>query len=255
VRLIIDTDAHELQIERDGALERVPLYSRRAFELVSDQWVRIGWTQKYSYTFSWMGRPLIQMPEDLLRVQEVIDRVRPDVLVETGVAHGGSLVFYAALFKALGRGRVVGVDVEIRPANRNAIEAHPLASSITLIEGDSTAADTLRRVRAQIRAGESVMVLLDSNHSREHVARELELYAPLVTPGSYIVATDGIMESLADVPRGDPSWSHDNPSSAAREFAARHPEFVLAQPEWPFNESDLGRNITHWPDGWLRRVS
>ena len=104
-----------------------------------------------------------------------------------------------------------------------------------------------------MRPGETVLVLLDSNHSFAHVAAELEAYCGLVTPGSYIVATDGVMENLSDVPRGSPGWKTDNPSEAARRFAAAHPEFVLEQPAWPFNESSLGKNLTHWPEAWLRR--
>lgn len=254
MRLIIDTDRQEVQLEDGGARRSIPLASREAFELISRQWVRVGWSTKYSYTFSWFGRPIIQLPEDMVRVQEVIYRLQPDVIVETGVAHGGSLVFYASLFKAIGKGRVVGVDIEIRPANRKAIEEHPLAAAITLIEGSSTDEDTLAKVRAQIRPGETVLVILDSDHSKKHVAAELEAYAPMVTPGSYIVATDGIMQDLADMPRGNADWGQNNPAAAAREFAAAHPEFVLEQPHWPFNESELAANITHWPDAWLRRA-
>jgi cephalosporin hydroxylase len=105
-----------------------------------------------------------------------------------------------------------------------------------------------------VREGETVLVILDSNHTKEHVAAELESYAPLVTKDSYIVATDGVMELVHDVPRAGADWKRDNPSEAAREFAARHPEFVLEQPAWPFNESELRRNVTHWPDAWLRRT-
>lgn len=254
MRLTIDTRTSELEVESDEGKKVLPLYSRESFELVSREWVRVGWNERYPYTFSWMGRPIIQLPEDVLRIQEVIFAVQPDVLIETGVAHGGSLIFYASLFKAMERGRVVGVDIEIRKHNREAIEAHPLASHISLIEGGSTDAETVSAVRSHVQPGETVMVVLDSNHSKAHVAAELELYAPLVTPGSYIVATDGVMEMLADVPRGQADWDDDNPSSAAREFAATHPEFELAQPAWPFNESELQQNITHWPDAWLRRV-
>jgi cephalosporin hydroxylase len=255
LRLVIDTDSNELQVTDGGTSETLPLYSRAAFEHISRQWIRVGWDQKYSYTFSWLGRPVIQLPEDLVRIQEVIHELQPDVIVETGVAHGGSLIFYASLFQGMGKGRVVGVDIEIRPANREAIEAHPLSSYITLIEGSSTAPATLDAVRAQIRPGERVLVILDSDHSRKHVTDELNAYAPLVTSGSYIVATDGLMEDLHDVPRGAARWAEDNPSAAAREFAAEHPEFLLQQPAWPFNESTLRRNITHWPDAWLRRLS
>ena len=141
---------------RDGHRGVLPLYSPRAFELLSEQWLRVGWAEKYPYAFSWLGRPVIQAPEDLIRIQEVVHVVKPDVLIETGVAHGGSLVFYASLFKAMGTGRVIGVDIEIRPHNRIAIEAHPLASAITLIEGSSIAADTVAQVRAALRDGDTV---------------------------------------------------------------------------------------------------
>jgi cephalosporin hydroxylase len=254
MRLTIDTDTRELEVERDGARRTVPLYSKEAFELLSREWVRVGWAERYPYTFTWMGRPVIQLPEDVMRVQEVIYRVKPDVLIETGVAHGGSLILYASLFAAMGKGRVVGVDIEIRPQNRAAIEAHPLARSISLIVGSSTDDAIVDQVREHVRPGETVMVILDSNHTRAHVAEELEKYAPLVTPGSYIVATDGIMEDLWDVPHGTEGWKTDNPSEAARQFAAAHPEFVLEQPAWDFNESKLEHNITHWPDAWLRRL-
>jgi cephalosporin hydroxylase len=253
MKITLDTEARTVVREDAAGREEVPLFSDRAFEILSREWVRVGWNQKYSYTFSWFGRPIIQLPEDMVRTQEVIHRVQPDVIIETGVAHGGSLIFYASLCKALGRGRVVGIDIEIRPHNRQAIESHPMAGAITLIEGSSTAASTLERVRSLIRPGETVLVLLDSDHSKAHVAAELEAYHGLVTPGSYIVATDGIMKELADAPRGRPDWTWDHPTAAAAEFAARHPEFELAQPPWAFNESGLTDNITHWPGAWLRR--
>ena len=150
-----------------------------AFEAVSAAWLRCGWDVKYVYGFTWMGRPVIQLPEDMIRIQEVIWRVRPDVIVETGVAHGGSLVFYASLFEAMDHGRVIGIDIEIRRHNRIAIEAHPLASRITLIQGSSAAPGTLAAVRHGIAPGESVLVVLDSNHSRAHVEAELDLYRAL----------------------------------------------------------------------------
>ncbi len=255
MKLTIDTDQKLLTIDGDGHDEILPLYSDRAFALISQQWLKVGWNQRYSYTFSWFGRPVIQLPEDMIRIQEVLYRVRPDVILETGVAHGGSLIYYASLCRAMGHGRVIGVDIEIRPANRAAITGHELGSLISLVEGSSTAASTQEVVRSLIGAGERVLVLLDSNHSREHVAAELEAYHGLVVPGSYIVATDGIMRDLADVPRGQPGWETDNPATAAQEFAARHPEFILEQPEWPFNGSSLQDNLTHWPSAWLRRIA
>jgi cephalosporin hydroxylase len=254
MKLTIDTDVQEISIEDGEEKRSLPLYSDEAFDLVSRQWIRVGWNQRYPYTFTWLGRPIIQLPEDMIRAQEIIFSVKPDVIVETGVAHGGSLIYYASLLRMLGSGRVIGIDIEIRPHNRQAIEEHPLSSSITLIEGSSVDDGTVARVREAIRSDETVLVFLDSNHTKAHVAAELEKYAPMVSHGSYIVATDGVMEDLEDVPRGVRSWAIDNPSAAAREFAAAHPEFELVQPEWRFNESSLSRNVTHWPDAWLRRA-
>lgn len=254
MKLTIDTEKKTLALEGPGQSEELPLYSDRAFEILSDEWVKVGWNQKYAYTFSWMGRPIIQLPEDMVRTQEVIFRVKPDVIIEAGVAHGGSLIYYASLCKTLEKGRVIGIDIEIKPQNRSAIESHELSSYITLVEGSSIAPEIVAQVKQLVKPGETVLVLLDSNHTKAHVAAELEAYYDLVTPGSYIVATDGIMEALHDVPRGQAGWNKDNPSEAAREFARSHPEFVLEQPSWPFNESSLGRNITHWPAAWLRRV-
>ena len=253
MRLVIDTDARRLEIEDGGERRELPLYTPEAFAALSRQWVRVGWAQKYSYGFTWLGRPVIQLPEDLLRTQEAIWRVAPDVIVETGVAHGGSLIFYASLCELMGKGRVIGVDIEIRPHNRAAIEAHPLASRITLVEGSSIDAGTVARVRESIPPNSRVMVLLDSNHTKAHVRSELEAYAPFVTSGSYIVATDGIMCDLHDVPGGQADWSWDHATAAAAEFAAAHPEFVLEYPPRLFSEGAIEDPVTYWPHGWLRR--
>ena len=253
MKLTIDSDAKQLSYVVGGNTRTIPLYSDEAFALLSETWLKVGWNQKYAYTFSWLGRPIIQLPEDMVRTQEVLHRVRPDVIVETGVAHGGSLIYYASLCKLFGRGRVVGVDIEIRPHNRRAIEEHELSSYITLIEGSSVAPEVVRQVGEAIGTAESVFVILDSCHTRQHVLEELEAYHRFVTPGSYLVATDGIMRDLHDVPRGAPEWTSDNPATAAEQFALRHPEFVHEQPPWPFNESTLARNVTHWPAAWLRR--
>jgi len=190
----------------------------------------------------------------MIRAQEVIFRVQPDLILETGVAHGGSLVYYASLCRILGRGRVIGIDIEIRPHNRQVIESHPLSPYITLLEGSSVNPAVIAKAKSLIRRDERVLVFLDSNHTKSHVAAELEAYHGLVSTGSYIVATDGIMRELADVPRGSPDWRLSNPAAAAEEFAARHPEFELEQPVWPFNESELRTNITHWPGAWLKRT-
>lgn len=254
MKLEIDSDKGTLTIQENGESSEYPLYSRKAFELISAQWLKVGWKEKYSYTFTWMGCPIIQLPEDMIRIQEVIYRVRPDVLIETGVAHGGSLIFYASLCKALGKGRVVGVDIEIRSANRKAIEAHELFSYIDLIEGSSTDPSTVAQVASHINPQETVMIILDSCHTKAHVKAELEAYAPMVTPGSYLVATDGIMKDLHDLPGGNPDWAWDHPTAAAAEFAASHREFIIEQPAWGFNESALEHNLTYWPGAWLRRI-
>jgi cephalosporin hydroxylase len=253
MKISVDTATALLTVHDNGASRDLPLYSKPAFELISQLWAKVGWSENYSYTYSWFGRPIIQLPQDMVRTQEVIYRVQPDVIVETGVAHGGSLVYYASLFKALGRGRVIGVDIEIRSQNRQAIEEHALSPLITLLEGDSVSPSMLEQVKSLLQPGETVMVILDSCHTKAHVAAELEAYHHLVTPESYIVATDGIMKDVFDTPRGDPSWREDHPTAAAEEFAAAHSEFELAQPPWPFNESELTEDVTHWPSAWLRR--
>jgi cephalosporin hydroxylase len=250
MRILLDTSERVLEI--DG--RRIGLYSDMAFEILSDIWVKVGWNQKYVYTFSWLGVPLIQLPEDVIRYQEAVFALRPDVIIETGIAHGGSAIFSASLLKLIGRGRVIAVDIEIRPSCREKIEAHVLHPLITMIEGSSTATDVVDAVKMQLSPGDRVLVVLDSNHSYAHVMAELEAYAPLVTLGLYIIATDGIMRDLADVPRGKRQWAWDNPAHAAAAFVARNPAFVIETPAWQFNESNLSRNISHWPNAWLRRV-
>jgi len=253
VLLAIDTEARTLVWEAGGERRQLALYSKEAFEALSTQWLRLGWSLGYYTNLSWLGTPIQQLPEDLIRVQEVIHRLRPDVIVETGVLFGGSLVYYASLCRLVGRGRVIGIDVAIRPEARRAVSSSPLSPLITLLEGSSTDPAIVERVRRAIRPGETVLVLLDSDHSKAHVAAELEAYHPLVTPGSYLVVADGIMADLGDVPGGDPAWAGDHPGAAAAEFAARHPEFALEQPAWPTRAGALAANVTYWPGGWLRR--
>jgi cephalosporin hydroxylase len=251
MKLTIDSDSGILTTESSGIYRDLPLYSREAFELISREWVRTGWAVNYYFTLSWFGRPILQLPEDLIRLQEVVNTLQPDVIIESGIYSGGSLLFHATLCEALGKGRVIGIDKDIAADTRAAIAQHRLSHRIEMIEGDSIAPATVEKVHSRVQANETVLVILDSHHSKEHVAAELCAYAPLVTPGSCIVAADGIMRDLTDVPGGDPAWSWDNPAAAALEFAAAHPEFEMRQPRWPFNQSSLERNITYWPDGWL----
>ena len=250
----IDLENRSVSIEREDGTVTYSMDSPEAFAVLSDAWLRCGWDNKYVYSFTWLGRPVIQMPEDLLRIQEVLFAVQPDVIIETGVAHGGSLVFYATLCKAIGQGRVMGIDVEIRPHNRRAIESHALFPLITLIEGSSIDPVLVERVKQSIQPDEKVLVILDSLHTKDHVVAELEAYGPLVSVGSYLVVQDGCMERMAGAPRSRPDWSWNNPIRAAREFVARHREFVIEEPPFAFNEGNVKERVTYWPDGFIRRV-
>lgn len=251
--ILIDED--KVVVTADGGRrEEHDIGSPEAFALLSRLWLRSGWDNKYVYSFTWLGRPVIQLPEDMIRLQEVIFSVQPDVIVETGIAHGGSLVFYASLCKAMGRGRVVGVDIEIRPHNRKAIEEHFLFPLITLIEGSSTAPETVERVRGETRPGEKVLVLLDSNHTKEHVLAELNAYAPLVSRGSYIVAMDGIMEQVVGAPRTEPDWTWNNPRRAALQFVGENPDFIIEEPRFLFNEGNITDRVTYWPSAFIKRI-
>ncbi len=242
MKIIIDTAAGTLH---ESGIEHL-LYSKESFEILSRQWLKVGWNEKYPYCFSWQGFPILQIPEDMIRAQEVIWQVKPTVIIETGVAHGGSAVFYAGLCR-----RIIGIEKGLRC--RTAVEAWDKKEQITLIEGDSVSDDVLQKVCNRLLPTDRVMVFLDSCHSKAHVLSELEAYSKLVTPGSYIVATDGSMGFLHDVPRAPDDWSWNNPLAAAKEFLSTHPEFVQEDPKWPFNESNLTENVTHWPKAYLKR--
>lgn len=251
----IDMENSQVIVEdKDGGSTAHAMETPEAFSIISQAWLRCGWDNKYVYSFSWMGRPIIQLPEDIIRIQEVINALKPDVIIETGVAHGGSLVFYASLCKALEKGRVVGIDVEIRAHNRAAIESHPLSSFITLIEGNSIDPTIVDEVKAQVSPGEKILVLLDSNHSKEHVLSELNAYASLVSESSYIIVMDGIMEQVVGAPRTKPDWAWNNPRRAALEFVKENPNFVIEEPQFPFNEGSICERITYWPGGFIKRV-
>jgi cephalosporin hydroxylase len=252
--LTIDFENALVRVDEAEGRAEYPLASPEAFAAVSQAWLRCGWDTKYVYGFSWMGRPIIQLPDDMVRIQEVIYAVKPDLIIETGVAHGGSLVFYASLCKAMDRGRIIGIDIEIRPHNRAAIEAHPLFDRIELVEGSSTEPAIVDRMRRQVRPSDTVLVLLDSCHTRQHVLAELEAYAPLVTPNSYIVATDGIMQDLVGAPRSAADWQSNNPQQAARDFVAGHREFVIEEPPFPFNEGMIRQRVTYWPSAYIKRI-
>lgn len=247
-------DNDRVIVENEEGTNSYAMDTPEAFALISQAWLRCGWDNKYVYSFSWLGRPIIQLPEDMVRIQEVIYAVQPDLIIETGIAHGGSLIFYASLCKAMEKGRVVGIDIEIRTHNRKAIESHELFPLITLIEGSSIAPAVVDKVESQVHLGEVVLVLLDSCHTKEHVLGELNSYGRLVTQGSYIVAMDGIMEQVVGAPRTQPDWEWNNPRRAALEFVQANPNFVIEEPPFLFNESRTSERVTYWPNAFIKRV-
>lgn len=240
--------------------KEIDLYSPEGYRALSQLWLKVGWDQKHLYSFTWMGRPIIQEPDDILRLQELIYQLKPDLIIETGIAHGGGLILYASLCKAMGKGKVVGLDIEIRPYNRKALEEHELKPFITLIEGSSTDPAIVKQVQEIIPPGGTTLVILDSDHTHDHVLAELRAYAPLTSVGSYMLATDGSMEFLIDSPRARKQypkvddWSWDNPKKAALDFIAENPNFVIEEPTFPFNEGTIDFRITHWPSSYVKRL-
>lgn len=204
---------------------------------------------KYSYNFSWMGRPIIQYPQDILAMQEIIWNIKPDLIIETGIAHGGSLIFYASMLELLGEnGLVIGIDIDIRKHNRAEIEKHPMFKRIKMIEGSSIDESIVEKLR-KIAEGKKVVVCLDSNHTHEHVLRELELYAPLVSIGSYCVVFDTIVEDMPAGSYPDRPWDKgNNPKTAVYEFLKKNDHFEIDK------NIENKLLITVAPDGYLRRV-
>ena len=212
-------------------------------------------TPKYSYNFAWLGRPIIQYPQDIVAMHEIIWRVQPDLIIETGIAHGGSLIFSAAMLElnaACGGNpdaSVLGIDIDIRAHNREAIEAHPMYRRIDMLEGSSVDDDIVSQVRAAAEGKDSVLVCLDSNHTHNHVLAELEVYAPLTTAGSYCVVFDTIVEDLPEDLYPDRPWNKaSNPKTAICTWLPDHPEFEIDK---SINDKLL---ISVAPDGYLRRI-
>lgn len=193
---------------------------------VSQEWMRATYAYEYSYHFEWMGMPIIQYPQDVVALHELIWSVKPTVIVETGIARGGSLVFYASMLQLVGGGSVIGVDIDIRAHNRAALEAHPMFDHITLIEGSSIEGGTVDQIRARIGVNDRVMVVLDSHHTHDHVLAELDLYAPLVSPGSYLVVFDTIVDELPSEASSHRDWGPGNsPLTAVEAFLEANPDF------------------------------
>lgn len=230
-------------------------------------WMNFAQKGKYSYQFDWMGRPIIQYPQDIVAMQELIWSVRPDLIIETGIAHGGSLIFSASMLALLdmadaveagestlnlrdSRRKVIGIDIDIRAHNRAAIEAHPLSSRIEMIQGSSIAPETIAQVKAAANGYSRVMVCLDSNHTHDHALAELVAYAPLTSVGSYCVVFDTVVEDMPAEMFPDRPWGPgNNPKTAVREYLKSHPEFVIDK------ALDDKLQISVAPEGFLKRVS
>jgi cephalosporin hydroxylase len=219
-----------------------------AARATSARWLRQTHDLRYDYNFTWFGRPILQLPQDVMALQELVFRIQPDLVVETGIAHGGSLVFFASLLHLLGgNGLVLGIDRDIRAHNRAAIESHPMAGRIAMYEGSSVDPDTLAAVRRFAAGRQRVMVVLDSNHTEAHVLQELQLYGPLVTSGSYLVVCDTIVEDLGDDAFPDRPWGPGNsPKSAVAKFLQQTPDFEV--------DSRIEQKLllTNSPGGYLR---
>lgn len=232
----------------DESGTEVDVYSPEGVKLLAHFWIKAVCQNRLMYEPTWLGIPVIQDPNDLVMLQELIWRIRPDIIIETGIAHGGTAVFYASMLELLNRGKVISIDVEIRQYNRVAISSHPLSHRIEMIEGSSTDAAVVEEVKRRVGDARKVLVTLDSNHSYDHVLKEMELYAPLVTPGSYLVAMDGIQGVLADIPMGKPEWREDNPLRAIHTFLETHTG-------WEIDPQYNRMLVTTSPDGYLRRTN
>ncbi|GAB4218594.1 MAG: cephalosporin hydroxylase family protein [Rhodoferax sp.] len=237
-----------------------------AFSALSQQWLQQSMQRRYVYNFDWLGRPIIQYPQDMVAVQELIWQVQPDLIIETGIAHGGSLILSASLLALLDmcrasqqggvvdpskpRRKVIGIDIDIRAHNRAAIEAHPLAAYIEMVQGSSVAPDTVETVCRLAQGYQRVMVLLDSMHTQAHVLQELDAYAPMVSLGSYCVVFDTFVQDMPPGFFADRPWDVDNnPKTAVRRWLPAHPEFAID----PLPPQKL--MITVAPDGFLKRIS
>lgn len=235
-------------VESNNERKTVDLYSTEGLDLVSSLWVKLYAQYRLMYETTWLGIPIIQFPEDIIIMQELIWKVRPDVIIECGLAHGGSALFYASLLELIGKGYVIGVDIEIRQYNKIAIQNHPLSHRVKMIEGSSISETTVDTIRNMVKDANKVMVVLDSNHSKEHVAKELELYKDFVTPGSYLIAMDGAQAFVWDIPNGKPDWKHDNPLIAIEEFMENNKEFEM-------DEQCNRLKVTSNPKGYLRKIT
>jgi len=215
---------------------------------LSEAWLRRVSANRYSYHFTWLGIPIIQFPQDIVAMQEIVWRVKPDLVIETGIAHGGSIVFYASMLELLGGdGHVVGIDIDIRPHNKQTLDTHPMRHRYTLIEASSIADDAAAAVKRFAAGRKRILVCLDSNHSHQHVLRELQLYSPFVTPGSYLVVFDTVIEQFPLGSFSGRPWDKgDNPYTAVQEFLKTTDRFEIDP------DIDAKLQVSVAPHGYLK---
>lgn len=228
----------------------------KEFVNLSNRWITEAQKRRYSYHFEWMGRPIIQYPQDILAMQELVWRIKPDLIIETGIAHGGSLIFLASMLELNAQcggpadAKILGIDIDIREHNLEAIKAHPMSKRIEMIQGSSIAPDIIAQVAERAKGKKTVMVSLDSNHTHAHVLDELKAYAPLTTVGSYCVVFDTVVQDMDDDMFNDRPWGvGDNPKTAVWEYLKTHSEFEIDK------SIDDKLLISVAPSGFLKRVA
>ena len=222
------------------------------FQKLSKSWFKSSEKFQYSYHFSWMGRPIIQYPQDMIALQELIWKIKPDLIIETGIAHGGSLIFSASILQLIGKGNVVGIDVDIRKHNRIEIEKHSMFKRIKMIEGSSIDPKIVKKIYQLAKNKKQILVILDSNHSHEHVLRELEVYSPLVTKNSYLIVFDTVIEDISTSKTKShqkrPWGKGDNPKTAVKYFLNSNKRFIIDK------EIENKLMITVAPSGFLKCI-
>jgi cephalosporin hydroxylase len=231
--------------------ERVVSYQNdKEFNKLGQEWLRESMSKNYVYNFSWMGRPIIQQPQDMVAMQEIIWQVKPDLIIETGIAHGGSIIYYASLLELIGKGEVVGIDIEIRAHNRAEIEKHPMSKRIKMIEGSSIDDSTIAKLKELMKGKEKIMICLDSYHTHEHVLKELEIYSKFVSKDSYLVVFDSFVEDMPKNFYPNRPWTvGDNPKTAIWEFVKKNKDFVIDK---SIQDKII---VTCSPDGYLKKIN
>jgi cephalosporin hydroxylase len=247
------TPHEQFQIECNEEIERQA--ADRSLVAVSREWIERANVRKYSYHFTWLGRPIIQYPQDIVAMQEIVWAVQPDLIIETGIAHGGSIIFYASLLELNAicggppNGRVIGIDIDIRTHNREVLDLHPMRKRIDMIQGSSVAPEIVNRVKTMACRYSRVLVCLDSNHTHSHVLAELQAYAPLVSVGSYCVVFDTIIEDLPTYHFSDRPWGvGNNPMTAIKEYLSMNSDYEI---DTKITQKLL---VSVAPNGYLKRI-